>query len=226
MDNPENETVTGKYYQVEELPPLMSDSDNSLSLFHLNISSLPFYIDELDTLLTPNNLRFDILCISETGLKLVYLRGYDIEYTTTESSNGGTLIYIKNDVKYELRKGLQIYKSKELESTFIEVIQPDKNKIYRHPVMKVSGFNNSFLTNLPEKISFEKKIIALLIEFNTNLKHFDLDRDVSVLDLVHSNTLLPQITTPSRITSKSVTLVDNIFVNEKDPTFLPGNLTI
>ena len=92
--------------------------------------------------------------------------------------------------------------------------------------MKVSGFNNSFLTNLPEKISFEKKIIALLIEFNTNLKHFDLDRDVSVLDLVHSNTLLPQITTPSRITSKSVTLVDNIFVNEKDPTFLPGNLTI
>ena len=211
----------------------MSDSDNSLSLFHLNISSLPFHIDELDTLLTSNNLRFDILCISETRLKLnrtsltsVYPPGYDIEYTTTESSNGGTLIYIKNDVKYKLRKGLQIYKSKELESTFIEVIQPDKNKIYRHPVMKVSGFNNSFLTNLPEKISFEKKIIALLIEFNTNLKHFDLDRDVSVLDLVHSNTLLPQITTPSRITSKSVTLVDNIFVNEKDPTFLPGNLTI
>ena len=42
MDNPENKTVTGKYYQVEELPPLMSDLDNSLSFFHLNISSLPF----------------------------------------------------------------------------------------------------------------------------------------------------------------------------------------
>ena len=37
MDNPENETVTGKYYQVEELPPLMSDSDKSfiISFKHL-----------------------------------------------------------------------------------------------------------------------------------------------------------------------------------------------
>ena len=41
MDNPENET-TGKNYQVKELPPLISDLDNSLSFFHLNISSLPF----------------------------------------------------------------------------------------------------------------------------------------------------------------------------------------
>ena len=43
MDNPENETVTGKYYQVKEVPPLMSDLDNSLSFFQLNISSLPFH---------------------------------------------------------------------------------------------------------------------------------------------------------------------------------------
>ena len=35
MDNPENETVTGKYHQVEELPLLMSDLDNSLSFKHL-----------------------------------------------------------------------------------------------------------------------------------------------------------------------------------------------
>ena len=47
MENPENETVTGKYYQVEELPPLISDLDNSLSFFHLNILSLPFHYGEL-----------------------------------------------------------------------------------------------------------------------------------------------------------------------------------
>ena len=47
MDNPENETVTGKNYQVKELPPLISDLDNSLSFFHLNISSLPFHFEEL-----------------------------------------------------------------------------------------------------------------------------------------------------------------------------------
>ena len=47
IDNPENETVTVKYYQVEELPALMSDLDNSLSFFHLNMSSLPFHFEEL-----------------------------------------------------------------------------------------------------------------------------------------------------------------------------------
>ena len=68
INNPENGTVTDKYYQVQELPPLMSDLDNSLSLFYLNISSLPFHFEELYTLLTSNNLKFDILCISETRL--------------------------------------------------------------------------------------------------------------------------------------------------------------
>ena len=57
--------------------------------------------------------------------------------------------------------------------------------------------------------------------------HYDLDRDVSdFLDLMYSNTLQPQITIPSHITSKSSTLMDNIFVNEYDSTFLSGNLAI
>ena len=57
--------------------------------------------------------------------------------------------------------------------------------------------------------------------------HYDLDRDrPDFLVLMYSNNLLPQITTPSCITSKSATLIDNIFVNEYDPTFLSGNLTI
>ena len=102
MDIPKNKTVTGKYYQVEEIPPLISDLDNRLSFFHLNISSLSFRYEELYTLLTSNNLEFDIICISEIRLKLnktsltsISLPGYNIEYTTTESSNGGTLIYLK-----------------------------------------------------------------------------------------------------------------------------------
>ena len=72
-----------------------------------------------------------------------------------------------------------------------------------------------------------KKIIALSEDFNANPMHYDLARDVSDLsDLMYSNNLLPQITTLARITSKSATLIDNIFVNEYDSTFLSGNLTI
>ena len=71
--------------------------------------------------------------------------------------------------------------------------------------------NNSFLANLLEKISFEKKIIALLGNFNANLINSSLDREVSdFLDLMYSNTLLPQTTTLSRITSKFAALIDKI----------------
>ena len=133
MDNPENETVTGKYYNVKELPPLKSD--NSLSFFHLKISSLPYHFEELYTLLTSNNLTFDILCISETRLKLnktslisISLPGYNIEYTTTESSNGGTLIYRKNDIKYILRQSLQIYKKRNKNQHLLKLFNKAKTK--------------------------------------------------------------------------------------------------
>ena len=70
INDPETEMMSGKYYQVEELPPLMSDTENNFSFFHLNILSLPFHFEELPTLLTTYNLNFDILCISESRLKL------------------------------------------------------------------------------------------------------------------------------------------------------------
>ena len=54
--------------------------------------------------------------------------GYNIEHTPTDSSNGGTLLCIKQEINYKLRKELQIYKSKELESTFVEVLEPGMSK--------------------------------------------------------------------------------------------------
>ena len=36
---------------------------------------------------------------------------------------GGTLIYIDNNNRYKVRNDLKIYKSKEIESTFIEIIE-------------------------------------------------------------------------------------------------------
>ena len=90
------------YSNWQVLLPLMADLDSSLSFYHLNTSSLSFQFEELYTPLTSNNLQFGILCILEIRLKLnktiltsITLPGYNIDYTTTELSNGGTLIYIK-----------------------------------------------------------------------------------------------------------------------------------
>ena len=158
--------------------------------------------------------------------------GYNIEHTPTESSNGGTLLYIKHGINYKLRNDLQIYKSKELESTFVEVLEPGMSKnnmiivcIYHHPSMELSEFNDHFLSVLLEKISKEKKMVVLLGDFNADLLKYDHDEEVlGFLDAMYSKLLLPNISSPTRIMSTSATLIDNILTNDYDNTFTPGNL--
>ena len=186
-----------------------------------------------------NKLNFDFLGISETCLKLnrnslnpTSIPGYNIEHTPTESSNGGTLLYIKQGINYKLRKGLHIYKSKELESTFVEVLEPGMSKnnmiigcIYRHPSVELSEFNNHFLSVLLEIISKENKMVVLLGDFNADLLKYDHDEEVSgFLDAMYFKLLLPNISSPTRITSTSATLIDDIFTNDYDNTSTSGNL--
>ena len=50
------------------------------------------------------------------------MKGYNIEHTPTESSAGGTLIYIRDNLNYKVRKDLIMHKEKLLESSFIEIL--------------------------------------------------------------------------------------------------------
>ena len=61
---------------------------------------------------------------------------YNIEQTPTESSAGGSLIYIWQKLSYNVGQDLQICHSKELEPVFIQLI-PKKTSlilgtIYKH----------------------------------------------------------------------------------------------
>ena len=78
-----------------------------------------------------------------------HIPGYNIEETRTESSVGGTLIYISQKLSYKNRPDLQIYHPRHLESIFIEILLPDKSNfiigtVYKHPLMKPYSFNTSF----------------------------------------------------------------------------------
>ena len=96
------------------------------------------------------------------------------EYTPTESSKGGTLLYIDKSLKYKLRKDLNLNKPKEIDSTFIEIIEAKKKNavigcIYKHPKVPVKEFLNDYLQPLLIKLSFEKKEVILMGDFNINL---------------------------------------------------------
>ena len=70
-------------------------------------------------------------------------------------------LYISSDLNYKVRNDLKIYKAKELESVFVEIIDKDKKNyivgcIYKHPKMLTYEFND-MVTPILEKISLENK---------------------------------------------------------------------
>ena len=88
------------------------------------------------------------------------LNNYSFEFTPTETSAGGTLLYIANHLSYKCCSNLNIYKKNELESPFSEIVNPRKSNIivgviYRHPSMDLADFNCNYLNNLLEKTSKE-----------------------------------------------------------------------
>ena len=105
------------------------------------------------------------------------LPGYNIEQTATESSAGGTLIHISENLSYKRRTDLQICCSKELESVFIEVMILNEQSyilgtIYKHPSVKHFKFNNEYMQELLRVITHENKNCILTGDFNLNLlKH-------------------------------------------------------
>ena len=129
---------SSKYYDINEMHNLKIPQKNKLlSLFHIHACSLNENFDDLQHLLSSAKNIFDIIAVSETRItKQVSLLNnlnrnhYSFEFTPTETSAGGTLLYyIANHLSYKCCNDLNIYKRNELESTFIEIVNPKKSNI-------------------------------------------------------------------------------------------------
>ena len=226
------------YYNIDNFCNKKFDSQKYFFLFHLNIESLQAHKNDLDILLHELNFDFDIIAISETRLIKdiapthdIELKEYNIEHTPTEASKGGTLLYISDKYEYKLRKDLEIYISKEIESTFIEILKPKSQNIivgciYRHHTISQKDFND-IMESLLTKISKENKICYLVGDFNMDLlqlhKHTVIEH---FFDTLTSNKFMPLITNPTRISKTSKTLIDNIFHNQFSSATTSGNLTV
>lgn len=62
-------------------------------------------------------------------LSNIDLNNYTFEFTPTDSTKEGTLIYIEKDLRYKTRNDLYLYREKEIESKIIEANLRNKNKI-------------------------------------------------------------------------------------------------
>lgn len=101
MDDPDTEKCNATYLD-EDLMPLLNEE--LLSLFHLNILSLPYKLEELNTLLNKYDLSFDMTGMIESSkgqpskpLNVITLPGQNIEQPSTETSN-------KEDINVHLKR--------------------------------------------------------------------------------------------------------------------------
>ena len=116
-NDPEN-VCSSKYYDIEEMHNVRIPHKNkSFSLFHINTCSLNKKFDNLQHLLNCTKKSFDIIAISESIITKqkslsnnLNLNNYFVEFTPTEISVGGTLLYISNHLSYKSRNYLNIYK--------------------------------------------------------------------------------------------------------------------
>ena len=205
-------------------------------MIHLNIASLQCHIDELKTLLSLIGHPVDIICITETRLhddkplSNIQIEGYDFFHTPTPTRCGGAGIYIKSTLEYEQLNKFSVCHENISESIFIEIKNPHKKNltigcIYRHhtPIQTfISDFFNPILTTITKS----KKKFALLGDFNVDLCKYGTHADTECFyDLISANGFRPLILQPTRVTSTSATLIDNIFVNNLDCVSKGGNIT-
>ena len=107
--NDPEKIASSKYYDIDEMHNIeISHKNKSLSLFHINACSLNKNFDDLQHLLSCTKTKFDIIAISETRitkqvslLNNLNLNNYSFEFTATETSAGGTLLYIANHLSYK-----------------------------------------------------------------------------------------------------------------------------
>ena len=185
------------------------------------------------------DFKFDIICFSESKIIKgippktdISIDGYQEPLSTpTESTKGGVLIYVRDGIKAKPRPDLTVYRRKELESLFIEIVNPREANdivgvIYRHPCMNPSIFTDDYLKDIVDRLSSENKKVYIAGDFNFDLLNLSHSDTFDFFETMMSNFLLPVITIPTKINRASHTLIDNIFTNNINPDTKTGNLEI
>ena len=91
--------------------------------------------------------------------------------------------------------------------------------------MDVLSFNY-LINQLLDQISKEQKQIFLLGDFKINLLNYnELQPTNEILDSLDSNSIIPYILRPTRLTSHSKTLIDITFPNVLSCETISGNIT-
>ena len=222
------------YYDLDEFNDVLNihNKDTNLSILNINARSLVKHFNEFSSILSDLPSSLDIITVEETWLSeslepLVQLDDYTLitKHKNKCKEGGGIGIYVKNEINFTHRDDLACPKEFEdlFDYMFIEVKQKTQLKnvlvgvFYRPPGRDTVNTLTEHLKMLLPKLTKENKVIVLTSDMNINLLQCSNHRSSTFYyDTLLSNGFFPKITSPTRVTHSSATLIDHIFVNEKN----------
>ena len=157
-----------------------------LSMFHMNIKSLPKHFGELQQYLNMLEYDFSLIGISETWLNenntdLYDLNGYvTIKGCRKERRGGGASLFMRDEISFATRNDPGFFDS-EMESIFIEIdkdIFRTNSKIvigliYRMPDSSVDVFNER-ISDILNTVCKEHKIFDCIGDLNIDFVKYDV----------------------------------------------------
>ena len=196
--------------------------DDNFSMLHANILSAQKNLASLEQSINIWNTVFLPLVYQNPGLKNTML--IDMVLKVMMVFTHSDRFALAEECLYLCRtlSSILCEKISHMETIFIEInkekIRKDKNVIigviYRPPDRDIKVFNE-YVSELLDKIRSENKCVACLGDYNISLLNSDCHGPTQEFaDLMYSYSLFPCITKPTRVTSKTASLIDNIFFND------------
>lgn len=208
------------YRQFSDLFTL-EPSEGFLKVIHFNIRSYNKNIDNVLILLEDLKVKFDLIVLTEAWLEcgnnLTDLEGYDVYSTEIHwNRNDGVIVYCKTEL------GVTSQQVSMGEATGLQLDFYTDNRhfnvvaIYRSPSMNY----HSFVTDLNNYYSNVNKHTTYFYvgDINIDILHscqnvFEKDY---YLNILYSVGFTDYINKPTRVTERSETCIDHLFVNHFD----------
>ena len=196
-----------------------------LCVLQLNVRGLIGKQQQLSDLLCKctKKGKVDVIILIETWLtkesaSRINMPGYTYVGKIRKAKKGGGVGFlVRNNLVYKTRNDLD-WKIEEYESCFIEIKSNLRNIIcgalYRPPNTKAKQFVDEY-QNCSRKLQTEKnKSFIIGMDHNLDLlKHESYSPTQMLLEIMAESNHFPCIMRPTRITSHSATLIDNIVVS-------------
>ena len=210
----------------EETRQAIRCDSSDLSIIQYNIRGINSKLFDLNQLIDSVQTTGypDIILICESWLKKnspkPHIQGYRLERTDRiGKKGGGVCIFLSDRCCYKRRYDLERYNCSSFESCFVEVTSWNTHiiigSIYRPPNTDANVFNN-----ILEKVSAETQVqgkrLVLGMDHNMDLlKEAHHAPTHQLIETMYNQGLVPMITKPTRITTFSATLIDNILVDKQ-----------